>query len=61
MENGELDLNTPIKAVVVFVGTNNIDCSPEDIFAGILKLVETVKDKLDDVPVVLPVIIYLKG
>lgn len=56
MENGELNLKTPVKAVVVFVGTNNVDCTPDDIFQGILKLVETVQMKLGaDVHVVLPV------
>lgn len=60
MENGELDVNTPLKAVVVFVGTNNVDCSPEDVFEGILKLLETVKAKLGDVPVVLPVILLFE-
>lgn len=60
MKNGELDLKTPIKGVVVFVGTNNVDCSPEDIFEGIINLVEIVNGKLGDVPVVLPVIIPLK-
>lgn len=55
MENGELDFRVTPKAVVVFVGTNNVDCSPESIFGGIRKLVETVKGKLGDVPVVLPV------
>lgn len=58
MENGELDIKTPLKAIVVFVGTNNVDCTPEDIFQGILKLVETIKTKLGDVPVVLPVLFH---
>lgn len=58
MENGELDVKTPLKAVVVFVGTNNVDCTPEDIFEGILKLVETIKAKLGDVPVVIPVLFH---
>lgn len=59
MENGELDFKIPLKAAVIFVGTNNVDCSPEDVFEGILKLLQTVRTKLGDLPLVLPVSTYL--
>lgn len=55
MENGDLDYEE-LKSVVIFIGTNIDDWSPEDIFEGIVKLVETVKTKLGDVSTIVLVI-----
>lgn len=55
MQNGELDFNTKIKAVVLFVGTNNIDCTPHEIFEGILEILKEIKHRLGNVTIILPV------
>lgn len=53
--NGELDFNVKIEAVVLMVGTNNTDCTPHEVFEGIVKLVQVIKEKLgDDVHIVIP-------
>lgn len=53
--NGELDFNVKIEAVVLFVGTNNTDCTPHEIFEGIVELVRVIKEKLGKVHIVVPV------
>lgn len=56
LQNGEMDFNVRIKCVVLFVGTNNtVEDEPEDIFEGIVECIKTIKNKLGDVHVVLPV------
>ncbi|KAL3274133.1 hypothetical protein HHI36_015547 [Cryptolaemus montrouzieri] len=34
IQNGELDFHVKLKAVVLFVGTNNTDCTPHEVFEG---------------------------
>lgn len=53
--NGELDFNVKILAVVLMVGTNNTDCTPHEVFEGIVKLVQVIKEKLGDVYIIIPV------
>lgn len=53
--NGELDFNVKIEAVVLMVGTNNTDCTPHEVFEGIVKLVQVIKEKLGDVHIIIPV------
>lgn len=55
MLNGELDFTSEVKAVVIFVGTNNGETAPDHIYEGIVEIVKVVKKKLQDVIVVLPV------
>ncbi|XP_017786339.1 PREDICTED: platelet-activating factor acetylhydrolase IB subunit beta-like isoform X2 [Nicrophorus vespilloides] len=55
--NGEFEFNVPIKAVVVFVGTNNTDCTPHEVFEGLLEIVRAVKSKLGGVAIVLPTLL----
>lgn len=60
VQNGELDFNTKIKAVVLFVGTNNIDCTPHEIFEGILEIIKEIKHRLGDITIIIPVSDNLK-
>ncbi|KAJ8979795.1 hypothetical protein NQ317_001284 [Molorchus minor] len=59
IQNGELDFNTKIKAVVLFVGTNNTDCTPHEIFEGIIEIIKIIKHRLGDVYIILPVSIAI--
>lgn len=40
---------------MVFVGTNNLDCSATNIFDGICEIVKVIKSKLNDPIILLPV------
>lgn len=53
--NGELDFTVPIKVVVLFVGTNNTDCTAQNIFEGICEIVRVIREKLGNVTILLPV------
>ncbi|KRT80846.1 lipase [Oryctes borbonicus] len=57
IQNGELDFNVKIKAVVLFVGTNNIDCTPHEVFEGLLEIIRNIKDKLGDVNIIIPTLL----
>ncbi|KAF7286635.1 hypothetical protein GWI33_004668 [Rhynchophorus ferrugineus] len=57
IKNGEFDFNTPIKAVVLFVGTNNTDCTPHEIFEGILEIIKEIKNILGNVYIVIPTLL----
>lgn len=57
IQNGELDFNVKIRAIVLFVGTNNIDCTPHEVFEGILEIIRNIKDKLGDVNIILPTLL----
>nr|CAH7729698.1 unnamed protein product [Callosobruchus chinensis] len=58
VQNGELDFNNKIKAVVLFVGTNNLDCTPHEIFEGILEIIKEIKHRLgNDVAIILPTLL----
>lgn len=54
IENGELDNVNP-KAVVLHVGTNNYNSTPEEIVDGIVEIVYRIKDRHPDAYIVLPV------
>ncbi|KAF2880077.1 hypothetical protein ILUMI_26089 [Ignelater luminosus] len=55
--NGELEFTVPIKVVVLFVGTNNTDCTAQNIFEGICEIVRVIKEKLGNVTVILPTLL----
>lgn len=55
IKNGEFDFNSRVKAVVLFVGTNNTDCTPHEIFEGILEIVKEIKQRLGNVIIMIPV------
>lgn len=55
IKNGEFDFPTQVKAVVLFVGTNNTDCTPHEIFEGILEIIKQTKQLLGNVLIVIPV------
>ncbi|XP_060533937.1 platelet-activating factor acetylhydrolase IB subunit beta homolog [Cylas formicarius] len=57
IKNGELDFNTKIKAIVLFVGTNNTDCTPHEIYEGILEIIKEIKHILGNVAIVLPTLL----
>ncbi|XP_018572843.1 platelet-activating factor acetylhydrolase IB subunit beta [Anoplophora glabripennis] len=58
IQNGELEFNTKIKAVVLFVGTNNItDCTPHEIFEGIVEIIKEIKHRLGNVLIVVPTLL----
>uniref|UniRef100_A0A182U1L6 SGNH hydrolase-type esterase domain-containing protein n=1 Tax=Anopheles melas TaxID=34690 RepID=A0A182U1L6_9DIPT len=57
LQNGELD-NVRPKAIVLHAGTNNIGDSSEEVTEGILELVRTIRQKLPDVYIILPVILF---
>lgn len=61
IQNGELDFHVKIKAVVLFVGTNNIDCTPHEILEGILEIIKEVKQRLGKLHIVLPVMSSLNS
>ncbi|MBS1984144.1 MAG: hypothetical protein JST16_08225 [Bdellovibrionales bacterium] len=52
IEHGELDVVRP-KLVVLLIGTNNIDRKPEDIFAGVSKVVGAIRGKLPQTKILL--------
>lgn len=53
--NGEMDFNTKLKAVVLFVGTNNVKDESEDVVKGILECVKIIRTKHSNAHVILPV------
>ncbi|KAF5293049.1 hypothetical protein FQR65_LT11041 [Abscondita terminalis] len=55
--NGELQFGYPPKVVVLFVGTNNIGCNPEEVYEGIVQIVKVIQDKLRNVSVILPTLL----
>lgn len=57
VRHGELEFNSKIKAVVLFVGTNNIDCTPHEIYEGILEIIKEIKRQLGNVAIVLPTLL----
>ncbi|XP_049824837.1 platelet-activating factor acetylhydrolase IB subunit beta homolog [Aethina tumida] len=57
IQNGELNFNVKLKAVVVFVGTNNTDCTPHEIFEGILEIIKEIKSRLGKVTIILPTLL----
>lgn len=55
--NGEFAFNTKIKAVVLLVGTNNTDCTPHEVFEGIVEIVKAIKAKIPNVHIILPTLL----
>jgi platelet-activating factor acetylhydrolase IB subunit beta/gamma len=56
IENGELDNISP-KVLVVLVGTNNFNCTAEQIAEGIMELVRVIREKQPDAYIVLPTLL----
>lgn len=54
LQNGELD-NVKPKIVVLLVGTNNVQHTADEVAEGIFEIVKTIRDKLADSYIVLPV------
>lgn len=54
LQNGELD-NVKPKIVVLLVGTNNVQNTADEVAEGIIEIVKTIRDKLADAYIVLPV------
>jgi lysophospholipase L1-like esterase len=52
IENGELDRVRP-RAVVLLIGTNNIDLPASEIRDGVITVVKRIREKLPDTPIVL--------
>ncbi|XP_066153732.1 platelet-activating factor acetylhydrolase IB subunit alpha1-like [Euwallacea fornicatus] len=57
IKNEEFDFHSIVKAVVLFVGTNNTDCTPHEIFEGILEIVKEIKQRLRNVIIVIPTLL----
>lgn len=57
VRHGELEFNAKIKAVVLMVGTNNIDCTGHEIFEGILEIIREIKRQLGNVAIILPTLL----
>ncbi|CAG9861114.1 unnamed protein product [Phyllotreta striolata] len=57
VQNGELEFSAKIKAVVLMVGTNNIDCTGHEIFEGILEIIREIKRQLGNVAILLPTLL----
>ncbi|KAK4878754.1 hypothetical protein RN001_011260 [Aquatica leii] len=55
--NGELNFGYPPKIVVLSVGTNNVDCTAQEVFDGICKIIQVLTEKLGNVDVVLPTLL----
>lgn len=55
IQNGELDFHSKLKAIVLFVGTNNTDCTPHEVFEGILEIIKNIKQKSGNIAIILPV------
>ncbi|KAM3964692.1 platelet-activating factor acetylhydrolase alpha [Aphomia sociella] len=53
IKNGELDHVDP-KVIVVHVGTNNVDYTPEQVCEGILEIITTIREKHPSAYIVLP-------
>lgn len=60
LQNGELD-NVKPKVVVLHVGTNNISDSADEVAEGVLEVAKTIRNKLPDVYVVIPVSTGIRG
>ncbi|KAJ6637596.1 Platelet-activating factor acetylhydrolase IB subunit beta like [Pseudolycoriella hygida] len=56
LQNGELD-NVKPKIIVLLVGTNNVESSGNEVAEGILEIVKTIRDKLEDAYIVLPTLL----
>uniref|UniRef100_A0A1L8DM70 Putative attractin and platelet-activating factor acetylhydrolase n=1 Tax=Nyssomyia neivai TaxID=330878 RepID=A0A1L8DM70_9DIPT len=56
IHNGVLD-NVKPKIVVVHVGTNNVDNSPQEITEGLVTVVYAIRDRLPDAYIVLPTLL----
>lgn len=54
LKNGELD-NVKPKIVVLLVGTNNVQNTADEVAEGIIEIVQTIRVKLADAYIVLPV------
>lgn len=57
LKNGELD-NVKPKIVVLLVGTNNVKNTADEVAEGIFEIVKTIRDKLADAYIVLPVHLF---
>lgn len=57
LKNGELDfINSKVKSIVLFVGTNNTNSEPKDIADGIVECVRVIREKLgEECHIILPV------
>ncbi|KAB0791570.1 hypothetical protein PPYR_03370 [Photinus pyralis] len=55
--NGELEFACTPKVVVLFVGTNNTDCTAQQVYEGICHLIDVISTKLGDVKIVLPTLL----
>lgn len=53
--NGELDFNVKLKAVILFVGTNNTKDSPRNVFEGILECVKAIRSRYEKCHIIIPV------
>lgn len=53
IKNGELDHVDP-KVIVVHVGTNNVENTPEQVCEGILEIIRTIREKHPSAYIVLP-------
>lgn len=53
--NGEIDFNTKLRAVILFVGTNNMDDKAENVFQGILECIKVIREKHEKAHVIVPV------
>lgn len=56
IHNGVLD-NVKPKIVVVHVGTNNVDNSPQEITEGLVTVVYAIRDRLPDAYIILPTLL----
>lgn len=54
IQNGELD-NAKPKVIVLHVGTNNHTNTPEEIAEGVLEIINAIRDKHQDVYIVVPI------
>ncbi|XP_045478472.1 platelet-activating factor acetylhydrolase IB subunit alpha1-like isoform X2 [Harmonia axyridis] len=57
IQNGELDFHSKLKAIVLFVGTNNTDCTPHEVFEGILEIIKNIKQKSGNIAIILPTLL----
>lgn len=56
IQNGELD-NIKPKVIVLHVGTNNYNNTPEDIKDGVIEIIHAIRDKHCDVYIVIPTLL----
>jgi len=55
--NGEFNFNVKVKAVVLMVGTNNTDCTPHEVFEGLMEIIKIIKVQLGDIHILLPTLL----